>query len=452
MQSIELFNGTIKASPHLIIINFIVIVHFFFSYYFLSYKKGYKVDYWHFTIFIGYILPFMIIYPFSASDLNYYSIGNKIYFIQDLVDKAYLITLVGYTFTYIGFYYHDIFFEKGIIYSTIDRTNSIVSRLMFFSIRSKLSFSILYLIGITLAGLFIILVFSKYGVSFNIRANILNDISLRPLYNFIMVTFLPIIIVICLIRFFGNKTKQNFILALLLIILLLFSGSRSSLMTPILTAFVIYFISQKNKIKLFNIVIFGFLVLYIVVYLGEIRKGNFSFIDVSTMLFTSIVYGNNFSDIRDFAWILAYWDNEYIYGKSYLAAIFSFVPRSFSDLRELWAISVYTSNLTGLDPNVHAGLRPGKFGEAFLNFGYLGVIILGFITGYILRFTDIKIKLILKNGEGNDYIKLYSQTVTYTLASYFFITASFWKFYIMLFIIILGHFLYEILKKQGAYK
>jgi oligosaccharide repeat unit polymerase len=446
-EYVEFFEGMVRVNIYLLIVSILFFIHFVFSYIFLCYKRGYKIDFWHFNIFIGYLIPFIILYPFASSDFNYISIGNKIFAIQNSVNTAYLITLVGYLSTYIGLYYHDFFYKKGLMYNTVSKLNSFLSRFMYFSIKSNISFRILYFTSLFLISIVIINIVGKYGINFNFRSYALADHSIRPLFNFVVITLVPIIITISIIRFYDNRNKYTVIGAIILISTMIMSGSRTAIFWPILNAIIIFLISKKRNISLILLSLFAFLFLSLVIYLGELRFGNISYIDSLSSFFSKVFYGNNFSDLRDFAWILTYWDKQFIYGKSYIAAFLSFIPRSISDFREAWAISVYTSNLVGLDPNIHAGLRPGKFGEVYLNFGIPGVIILGFITGYILRFTDIAVKKELKNTININYTKLYSLTTLYLLISNFYITSSFWKFYILIFIIIIGYFIQHILKR-----
>jgi hypothetical protein len=158
-----------------------------------------------------------------------------------------------------------------------------------------------------------------------------------------------------------------------------------------------------------------------------------------------MVYGNNFSDIRDFAWILSYWDHQYLLGKSYVAAILSFVPRSLSNFREAWSISVYTDFLVGFDPTEHAGLRPGKFGESYLNFGLYGVVAIGFLGGYILRFVDTRMKAVARSKTDN-LIEMYSYTFLPILLFQLYITASFWTFYVLVSMVVAGYLARWLLK------
>ena len=46
----------------------------------------------------------------------------------------------------------------------------------------------------------------------------------------------------------------------------------------------------------------------------------------------------------------------------------------------------------GIDPTNHPGLRPGYFGEAYFNFGLLGVLAVGLILGIFGRLADTEAK------------------------------------------------------------
>jgi hypothetical protein len=105
-----------------------------------------------------------------------------------------------------------------------------------------------------------------------------------------------------------------------------------------------------------------------------------------------LFYGNNFSDLRDFAWVYSAWDHVFWGGKTYLAALLSFVPRFASHFRDTWGMGVATATAVGFDPQVHPGLRPGMFGEGFFNFGALGVVAVGLMLGIIMRRVDIDVK------------------------------------------------------------
>ena len=105
-----------------------------------------------------------------------------------------------------------------------------------------------------------------------------------------------------------------------------------------------------------------------------------------------LFYGNNFSDLRDFAWVYAHWDHHFWLGKTYLAALTSFVPRFASEFRDHWGLGAATALTVGFDPHVHPGVRPGAFGEGYLNFGVVGVVAVGLFVGMVMYRVDMGVK------------------------------------------------------------
>lgn len=175
-----------------------------------------------------------------------------------------------------------------------------------------------------------------------------------------------------------------------------------------------------------NTIIFGSLVIFSALYIDSLRHSQYNPLNILQTELVKIFYGNNFSDTRDFAWILSYQNGEYFLGKTYIAGLISFIPKFISEFRSQWAISVATNKIVGFSPSEHAGLRPGMFGEVYFNFGILGVIFLGLIASYFLRYVDLQIKKsVVIHG---DIIKSYSKTVIYGFISKFFITAGFLVF------------------------
>ena len=88
---------------------------------------------------------------------------------------------------------------------------------------------------------------------------------------------------------------------------------------------------------------------------------------------------------------------------------------------------MYTNGLTGFDSELMPGLRPGLFGEAFLNFGYVGVIFFGFLFGFALRYADVKIKTFV--SESKDIIRGYSHQIVFSFVSFLSTSSAMWGFY-----------------------
>jgi hypothetical protein len=127
----------------------------------------------------------------------------------------------------------------------------------------------------------------------------------------------------------------------------------------------------------------GFLVLAL--YLADVREGQYNLFRTMATLGIKLFYGNNFSDLRDFAWVKSSWNGEYFLGRTQLAGLLAFIPSAVSSFRSEWNWGVVTTTLAGLDPTITPGLRTGAFGEMYFNFGLLGVLLAGFVNGYLIR-------------------------------------------------------------------
>jgi oligosaccharide repeat unit polymerase len=108
-----------------------------------------------------------------------------------------------------------------------------------------------------------------------------------------------------------------------------------------------------------------------------------------TASFEEAYLGNTLIDVRDAAWVLGSWDFEPILGKSYLGGAVSFMPSGLFPEKKDWHIGMISIRMVGWPEDAHFGLRITLFGEAFLNFGFLGVIflaaVLGILFGFLLR-------------------------------------------------------------------
>lgn len=92
-------------------------------------------------------------------------------------------------------------------------------------------------------------------------------------------------------------------------------------------------------------------------------------------------YGDNLIDTRDAAWVLSQWDFEPLLGRTYLGGLASMIPSGIFPQKKQWHLGLTGVRIVGWDPDQHFGLRITFFGEAFLNFGVAGVVVLGALMG-----------------------------------------------------------------------
>lgn len=120
-------------------------------------------------------------------------------------------------------------------------------------------------------------------------------------------------------------------------------------------------------------------------------------------IFYEVTYGNTFSDIRDGAFILKGWKKSglgYLGGKTYLAALLSFVPGSILKFKRVWYWGYFSTNKLFGWKN-HPGLRGGNVLEAYLNFGWIGVVIAAIIQGYTAAYIEnLFSKKCIKTSDG----------------------------------------------------
>ena len=65
--------------------------------------------------------------------------------------------------------------------------------------------------------------------------------------------------------------------------------------------------------------------------------------DPVLMFLGEVLYGNTFSDLRDFAWVLTGFNDSFLYGKTYLSALLGFIPSSLFEYRVIYGIGDITN-------------------------------------------------------------------------------------------------------------
>lgn len=358
------------------------------------------------------------------------------YRILPYIDMAFFISVLGYVSVWLGRYIFD-FTRGNFPFILLFQWTRPISRIMEENVKSKRAVAGILFLTMTL-GLCILVIQFKAGSFFNARAWFMKEPFLRPIFN-VAVSLFPIALGMMAYRIIQFKEKKSALFFCCLLIFTLFFGVRSIALSSILALLLHWIYYREGNFSFFKLAgVCGSLIFFAIAW-DYMRQGEYSITTAVVNFGSKLFYGNNFSDTRDFAWILSCWDEEYLLGKSYLAALISFVPRVFSSLREEWSISMYTNALTGFDSDVMPGLRPGVFGEAFFNFSYPGVILFGLLLGFAMRFGDIKIKEHITRSK--DLIQGTSHLLIFFFLSCLSVSASMWAFYVFLFIHLFAYFL-----------
>ncbi|AQG81315.1 O-antigen polymerase [Spirosoma montaniterrae] len=437
-MKVELFDGVLKFNYWLLLINTIVLIWYLVGWYNQYRRTGSYIDYWRFNMFLVFFIPVLVMYPFSSANLNVFAVlgYDNLYTIEKYSDKAYIVTMIGFTGVYIGKYAYDVYRPVMAVEAIIKPFAISLGRL-FIAVTKSTSviriFSTFYVM--VLCGF--VYFAATSGLIKNPREFFKLNTQFAPIYTLILSTFEFVFLAISTRALQYGKTVDK-VLLLSFVFFGFFLGVRAPLILQGLSFGVLYVLYRNKGYFPFIKVIFIIVVtLVIVMVLAFIRNtSKIDNIDPNLAIISfipEIFYGNTFSDLRDFSWVLGNWDGELYWGLSYFAAFMSFIPSSIYPIREAYGIGRITVKAAGLDTVTHPGLRMGIFGEMYINFGIIGVIIFGFLWGYVLRRLSVLTKKYASNG---DVIKASSVILYSSFVSYLTVSAGFWNFYISTFLLI----------------
>lgn len=412
----------------LYILDALAIALFVLSYYRNCYRQGYRIDFWHEQLFLLCVLPNMLMLPFANNILNGLILGRDYTAVVAAIPDVFLLTMLGYISVIIGGSLWNLQLGAGIRSTTI-RVLDIVPRcsMMLMRSRSILVFqtAICLLLQVLILGIY----FAHNGFGFDLREYTFANPELRPI-ALVISGYSIIIASHCLARYIDLKERVLLICTLLLTIGMVFFGARSNILYIYLNVLICYLIRIRDRVSLLRIATLISAIIIIGLYLGKVRAGQYSLGDFFSVLVAALLFGNTFSDLRDFGWVYALWDHKFWIGKTYIAAITSFVPRFASEFRDTWGLGVATARTLGLDPHVHPGVRPGAFGEGYFNFGFFGVVGIGLLIGVVVRRIDIDVKRSLLPPHSS-MRRAFASTMLITVVSAVSISAGFSGLYVL---------------------
>jgi hypothetical protein len=374
----------------LYLLDLFAIVLFLWSYWTKCYRRGYRIDFWNFNLFLTCVFPNLIMLPVARSELNGIVLGHDFQAVEDVLPVVFAVTLVGYFSMLTG---SELWrFRLGIgLRNSCMQVLRIPYHWSMILMASRHVLVFQAAICLFMQALILVIYFSHNGFGFDLRAYTFANPQLRPIALFAS-NYSIIIGSNCLARYIDKKEKILLACTILLSLGLVFFGSRANIITIYLTVLICYLVKLRSRVSLFRIMLYGSALILAALYLGSVRAGKYSVGAFAEGIVFLIFFGDNFSDLRDFAWVYSGWNHAYWAGKTYLAALLAFVPRFASAFRDKWSLGAATASAIGLDPHVHPGLRPGIFGEGFFNFGIPGVIAVGLMLGIVTRRVDIDIK------------------------------------------------------------
>ena len=360
------------------------------SYYRNCYRKGYRADFWHLTLFLNCIFPYLVMLLFTNNVLNAVIVGKDFEGVVSVAPSVFVIVIIGYISILAGGGAWRVHLGLG-VRRELARALDAGPRcsMMLMSSRSLLVGLAACCLLLQLALLAVY--FGENGFGFDLRAYTFAHPGVRPISQITSLTSVWIGSH-CLARYVDTKERSLLACTLLLSFGLLFFGQRSSIFLVYMNVAIGYLVKLGSRVSLLRIIGVVAAMLAFGLYLGNAREGIYSLGEFFGTLVFLILYGNNFTDFRDFAWMYADWNHQFWIGKTYLAGLATFMPRGISAFRATWSFGIASGWTVGLDTETHPGLKPGLFGEAFFNFGLLGVVIAGFLLGVLLRRVDIDVK------------------------------------------------------------
>jgi oligosaccharide repeat unit polymerase len=106
------------------------------------------------------------------------------------------------------------------------------------------------------------------------------------------------------------------------------------------------------------------------------------------------VAGSALPEVRDLGWTLDLLHGQSLYGTTFVQALVP-IPSLLSDFSQTHSLRVVTSRLIGLDVDRQTGgLRLTMAGEAYLNFGYFGPVIVGLLFGVACAYVETAMRVL----------------------------------------------------------
>jgi oligosaccharide repeat unit polymerase len=395
-------------------IDSLALASFLLTYYLFCYRKGFRVDIWHVYMLLLTVLPNMILLPFSAALPNILVLGRDYAAVAAAIPKMFLLTVLGYCSVLAGAALWSVRLGVGLRQTTSEAL-AVIPRcsMMVMSSRTLLIAQTLLCLGLQACVLAVN--WAHEGFNLDLRTYAFANPALRPVVQ--TTSFYSSIIAShCLARYLDRKERSLLVCNLALAVGLLLFGSRGGLVTIYLNVLLCVLIRMGRRVSLVRVAIVSSVALTFFFYLGQVRAGDYSLGAFFSTIIFLLFYGNNFSDLRDFAWVYACWDHSLWAGRTYLAAMMAFVPRFLSSFRDTWGMGVVTATIAGFDPQKHPGLRPGTFGEGYFNFGVPGVVVVGLLMGILFRKVDLDTKRMLASPQ-SPIMPAFASTMLINVAS-----------------------------------
>lgn len=326
-----------------------------------------------------FILAPLTMAPFAYDEANRAAVGQFYEHIRNAMDGAIGLTVLGLALFGLGV------LSAGTIWRPRTGSGFVAQLVSTWEHRvwTPLSFWILVALSLVLTlGLVVA------GVPFGSGlAEAFSGSGIRPLMN-LWQSVLSVSVPFCVCYMLWRRGAVVIVASLLVVLSSFYTGQRTVSLINLIIGVCAY-LAYRNQGRLtvrgqliFVVGCVALLLSSALVY--QVRSGNQ--IDISLAInsfYNDFAFGNQFSDIRDFAWVLSGYDGKPLQGLTYLAGLSSLVLPADAPLRAQYAIGRWTLWTAGLDTNAHGGLRMPFFAEFYFNFGMVGMVVLTPILGWL---------------------------------------------------------------------
>ncbi|MFD1385938.1 O-antigen polymerase [Oceanobacillus oncorhynchi subsp. oncorhynchi] len=312
-------------------------------------------------------------------------------------DKAFfwsiIVILIWFVFLYLGYFYSvKITSQK----SKLDKVSKVNNKLVISLI--------LILIGL---GSYLYIVFLKGGID-EIIDGLSNRTEAYSGLNYFVKLIALISIGSIMMLSIGYK-KTSMVLILLSFLMLSSFGGRAGAFFGSIFPYIIYYNYKVKKIRLIQLIPLGLIMIIFATALGNYRlyqKFSFEMTGIKD-IFLNIANGTQGGEtLPSLIGSLMNRTIDYEYGSTIINILFAPIPRTlWRDKPPIDESGIVGRLLMGAEG---WGLPPGPYGIAFLNFGFIGVLVVSFITGFIVYYMYSKLVL---NNKNDIFLIFYAMTI-----------------------------------------
>jgi hypothetical protein len=324
----------------------------------------------YFAILLAVWVPNYLFGPFAYHELVTRYVGHYYHAIRQHLPEAFVLANVMAVFFLLGYALWGIWWRNR----WQGRHTSLKAGRAFTAVFFDRSFLLVMLVGILAMALATFAETRQLGVAREyamLSTSVLFKVQVK-----ILGYLARIVGLVALLRFSMDRSYIGLALTVLVIGFAgLVIGVRGLFILPVLYAIFFYMAENQRVVSLRNLIL-GATLVFVGLSISALRSNDFG----ETNLLMDLLYGNNFSDYRDFAWLLSS-IQEPLNGKTIWAGIQAIFPihGDVDSIYYFWGN--YSAEIAGLDTTRHAGLRPIFLGEFYLNFGTIGLAMASTIFG-----------------------------------------------------------------------